>query len=75
VETFGLDLPEEMGMMRDHVIGEADLQGAATLRDLHLPHGIRVIMVKRGERFLVPHGSMKLEVDDHLLIMMGETDD
>ena len=75
VETFGLDLPEEMGMMRDHVIGEADLQGGATLRDLHLPHGIRVIMVKRGERFLVPHGSMKLEVDDHLLIMMGETDD
>ena len=75
VETFGLDMPEEMGMMRDHIVGEGDLAGGATLRDLHLPHGIRVIMVKRGERFLVPHGSMILEVDDHLLIMMGETDD
>jgi hypothetical protein len=32
-------------------------------------------MVKRGDRFLVPHGSMKLQVKDHLLIMMGETDD
>ena len=32
-------------------------------------------MVKRQERFLVPHGSMKLEANDHLLIMMGETDD
>ena len=75
VETFGLDLPEEMGMMRDHIVGEAELTEGQTLRDLHLPHGIRVIMVKRGERFLVPHGSMKLQVKDHLLIMMGETDD
>ena len=75
VETFGLDLPEEMGMMRDHIVGEDELTAGQTLRDLHLPHGIRVIMVKRGERFLVPHGSMKLEVKDHLLIMMGETDD
>ncbi len=73
VETFGLDLPEEMGMMRDHVVGEE--AAGQTLRDLHLPHGIRVIMVKRGDRFLVPHGSMKLEAMDHLLIMMGETDD
>jgi cell volume regulation protein A len=73
VETFGLDLPEEMGMMRDHVVGEES--AGQTLRDLHLPHGIRVIMVKRNDRFLVPHGSMKLEAMDHLLIMMGETDD
>ena len=73
VETFGLDLPEEMGMMRDHVVGEE--AAGQTLRDLHLPHGIRVIMVKRQKRFLVPHGSMKLEANDHLLIMMGETDD
>ena len=73
VETFGLDLPEEMGMMRDHVVGEE--AAGQTLRGLHLPHGIRVIMVKRQERFLVPHGSMKLEANDHLLIMMGETDD
>ena len=75
VETFGLDLTEEMGMMRDHIVGEAELSDGETLRDLHLPHGIRVIMVKRGDRFLVPHGSMKLQVKDHLLIMMGETDD
>ncbi|MBR0531888.1 MAG: potassium/proton antiporter, partial [Bacteroidales bacterium] len=46
-----------------------------TLRDLHLPHGIRVLMVRRGERFLVPHGSMELVVGDHLVIIMGESDD
>ena len=74
-ETFGMDIPEEMGMMRDHVVTEEDLAGGATLRDLHLPHGIRVMMVRRGERFLVPHGSMVLEAGDHLVIIIGESDD
>ena len=75
VETFGMEIPEEMGMMRDHIVTEEDLSRGATLRDLHLPHGIRVMMVRRGERFLVPHGSMKLETGDRLVIIMGESDD
>ena len=75
VNTFGIDIPEEMGMLRDHIVTEEDLAGGSTLRDLRLPHGIRVMMVRRGERFLVPHGSMKLEVGDKLVIIMGESDD
>ena len=75
VETFGMEIPEEMGIMRDHIVSEEDLSQGATLRELHLPHGIRVMMVRRGERFLVPHGSMQLEVGDHLVIIMGESDD
>ncbi len=74
-ESFGMEIPEEMGMLRDHIVSEDDLAGGATLRDLHLPHGIRVMMVRRGERFLVPHGSMPLEVGDRLIIIMGESDD
>ena len=75
IETFGMEIPEEMGMLRDHTVSEEDLQRGETLRDLHLPHGIRVMMVRRGDNFLVPHGSMKLHVDDHLIIIMGDTDD
>ena len=75
VETFGMEVPEEMGILRDHVVEEADLEGGETLREMSLPHGIRVIMVRRGEKFLVPHGSMKLQPGDQLLIMMGESDD
>ena len=75
VETFGMEIPEEMGMMRDHIVTKDDLVSGRTLRDLHLPHGIRVMMVRRDGRFLVPHGSMPLEVGDHLVIIMGETDD
>ena len=75
VETFGMEIPEEMGMLRDHIVSEVDLEGGDTLRDLHLPHGIRVVMVRRGPKYLVPHGSMKLMEGDRLVIIMGDTDD
>ena len=75
IETFGLELPEEMGMLRDHIVGEADLAEGSTLRDMHLPHGIRVVMVRRAGKFLVPHGSMELFPGDRLIIVIGDSDD
>lgn len=74
-ETFGMEIPDEMGMMRDHTVTKEDLALGETLRDLSLPHGIRVMMVKRSGKFLVPHGSMKLKVGDRLVIIVGESDD
>jgi len=62
-------------MLRDHIVTDQDLAGGNTLRDLHLPHGIRVVMVRRNEKFLVPHGSMKLMTGDKLIIIMGDSDD
>jgi cell volume regulation protein A len=75
VETFGMEIPDEMGMLRDHIVSQEDLESGETLRDMHLPHGIRVMMVRRGDKYLVPHGSMKLMVGDKLVIIMGDTDD
>ena len=75
VETFGMEIPEEMGLLRDHTVTEEDLQKGPTLRDLGLPHGIRVMMVRRGDSYLVPHGSMPLEIGDRLVIIMGDSDD
>lgn len=75
VESFGMELPEEMGMLSDHVVTADDMSAGKTLRELHLPHGIRVMMVKREGKFLVPHGSMELMEGDHLIIVMGESDD
>jgi cell volume regulation protein A len=74
-ETFGMEIPEEMGMLRDHTVTEEDLSRGPTLRDLHLPHGIRVVMVRRDGRFIVPHGSLALKVGDELVIIMGDTED
>ena len=75
VESFGLELPEEMGMLRDHLVTEEDLAGGRTVRDMSFPHGIRLLMVKREEKFLVPHGSMELFPGDHLMIIIGDSDD
>lgn len=75
VETFGMDIPEEMGMLRDHIVTEDDLADGDTLRDLHLPHGIRVMMVRRKDKFIVPHGSLKLSAGDRLVILIGDTED
>jgi len=75
VETFGMEIPEEMGMLRDHTVTEEDLKKGPTLRDLGLPHGIRVMMVRRGDSYLVPHGSMPLQIGDRLVIIMGDSDD
>ena len=74
-ETFGMEIPEEMGLLRDHTVTEEDLAMGSTLRDLGLPHGIRVMMVRRGDKYLVPHGSMPLEPGDRLVIIMGDSDD
>ena len=75
VESFGMELPEEMGILRDHIITGEEFVLGNTLRDLSLPHGIRVVMVRRDGKYIVPHGSMELKKDDHLLIVMGESDD
>ena len=75
VESFGMEIPEEMGMLRDHIVSEEDLVKGPTLRDLHLPHGIRVVMVRREGKFIVPHGSLELKVGDNLVILMGDTED
>lgn len=74
-ETFGMEVPEAMGMLRDHIVTEEDLVNGDTLRSMRLPHGVRVMMVRRDERFLVPHGSMKLEPGDKLVIIIGDSDD
>ena len=67
VETFGMDIPEEMGMLRDHIVTEDDLADGDTLRDLHL--------VRRKDKFIVPHGSLKLSAGDRLVILIGDTED
>ena len=75
VQSFGMELPEEMGLLSDHIVTPDDVSAGKTLREMHLPHGIRVMMVKRDGKFLVPHGSMEIAVGDHLIIVMGDSDD
>ena len=42
---------------------------------MRLPAGMLVMMVKRGSKFIVPNGSMKLYAGDRLLIISSADDE
>ncbi|MDR0961182.1 MAG: potassium/proton antiporter [Mediterranea sp.] len=69
---FGVELPEEMDTETDlkdmTVTTELLLQGD-TLKDITLPGGALVMIVKRGSEFLIPNGSLKLHLGDKLLLI------
>lgn len=68
--AFGVELPEEIdSKLSDRTVTAEMLERATTLRDMNLPQGTLVMMVKRGSRYLVPNGSMELEVGDKLLFI------
>lgn len=67
---FGVELPEEIDTdLSDMVIQEKHLQNGDTLKDMNLPKGTLVMIVKRDESYLVPNGSLKLQVGDKLLLI------
>ena len=45
------------------------LTSGNTLRDMSLPAGSLVMMIRRGQRYIVPNGTKKLLPGDHLLII------
>ena len=70
-ETFGIEIPEEAGKLMDHRLTETDLAAGDTLKEVALPEGTRVVMIKRDGELIVPDGSVKLKVGDKLLMIMG----
>lgn len=67
---FGVELPEELGSDLHEVTVTADmLTRAQTLKDMQLPQGTLVMIVKRGDEFLIPNGSLKLHTEDKLLLI------
>lgn len=51
---------------------EESLSGGNQLKDMHFPQGTLVMMVKRGNSFIVPNGQLELKVGDILLIIANE---
>ena len=70
-ETFGIEIPEEAGKLMDHKITDSDLAAGDTLKEVPLPEGTRVVMIKRDGELIVPDGSVRLKVGDKLLMIMG----
>lgn len=67
---FGVELPEELGSDLHEVTVSADmLSRAQTLKDMQLPKGTLVMIVKRDDEYLIPNGSLKLHTNDKLLLI------
>lgn len=67
---FGVELPEEIDSdLSDMVVTQDMLDKADTLKDMNLPQGTLVMIVKRGDKFLIPNGTLKLHIGDKLLLI------
>lgn len=67
---FGVELPEEIGTdLRDFTVTDEILSNGNTLKDMNLPAGTLVMIVKRGDEYLIPNGSLELHVGDKLLLI------
>ena len=65
---FEVELPEEAGEQKVVTVTREMLdEKGNNLAALALPLAVRVIFIKRGDRYLVPNGSMELLEGDHLL--------
>ena len=54
------------------MLSEESLSGGNQLKDMHFPQGTLVMMVKRGNSFIVPNGQLELKVGDILLTIANE---
>ena len=72
---FGIEVPEEAGKLAEVTLTEDTLKIGDTLKEVKLPEGMLVMMIKRGDKFIVPNGSVKLHAGDRLLIISENDDD
>ncbi|MCC8038579.1 MAG: potassium/proton antiporter, partial [Bacteroidales bacterium] len=70
---FGVELSDDVPTsLHTVVLNSRQLERGNTLRDLALPQGSLVMMIKRGDRRIVPNGTVKLRTGDALLIIQEE---
>lgn len=67
---FGVELPEEINStLKDVTVTENMLASGDRLADMRLPKGTLVMIIKRGDEFIVPNGTVSLHVGDKLLLI------
>ena len=70
---FGVELPDKLGSrLSEMTLSEADLVSGNHLSDMHFPEGTLVMMVKRGNSFIVPNGRLELRKGDVLLTIESD---
>ncbi len=67
---FGVELPEEIDSdLRDLTVTAELLANGNTLKEMNIPKGTLVMIVKRGDAYLIPNGQLQLELGDKLLLI------
>lgn len=70
---FGIEIPEDVGTkLYEVVCTDEMLSNGSHIRDLALPKGKLVMMIKRGEKYMVPNGGVELKNNDILLLISDE---
>ena len=65
---FGIELPEEIdSQLMDQTLTAEMLENGNRLMDMNIPRGTLVMIIKRGDKFIVPNGQLELHVGDKLL--------
>ncbi|MBQ9339071.1 MAG: potassium/proton antiporter [Paludibacteraceae bacterium] len=67
---FDIDLPEEILKQTKEVeVTQEMAPSAITLKSLNIPSKSLVILIKRGDEYIVPKGSTEVEAGDYLLMV------
>ena len=65
---FGVELPDEIdSRLEDQTLTEEMLVNGNRLMDMDIPKGPLVMLVKRGNEFIIPNGQVELHAGDKLL--------
>lgn len=67
---FDIDLPEEVRDQATELCVTASMISQSNLmKDLSLPVGSLVMLLRRGDRYMVPKGHTELQIGDYLLVI------
>jgi cell volume regulation protein A len=67
---FGVELPEEIDThLMDQTLTSEMLANGNKLKDMNIPKGTLVMLIKRGNEFIIPNGQMELHEGDKLLFI------
>lgn len=72
-DHFGVEIPEELETALNAMDVTAEmLVDGVTLKEVKLPKGALVMLIRRGQEFIVPNGSVQLRPGDRLLMLSQE---
>ena len=72
---FGVELPDEIDShLMDQTLTAEMLANGNRLMDMNIPKGTLVMLVKRGNEFIIPNGQVELHVGDKLLYISEKKD-